>query len=98
MLTQQQKVDIMNIANSYDEEVLNGIVSAIVDSGIMRDMLTDDDFEQAEKLGIDVDADDFDIMDEQYDWEFREPYNELMTIGDGMEDMEEVCEHLATLI
>ena len=98
MLTQQQKVDIMNIANTYDEEVLNGIVSAIVDSGVMRDMLTDEDFEQAEKLGIDVDADDFDIMDEKHDWEFRAAYNELMDIGDGMEDMEEVCEHLATLI
>ena len=95
MLTQQQKVDIMAIANAYDEEVLNGIVTAITDSGIMRDMLTDADFEHAEKLGIDVDADDFDIMDEQHDWEFRQAYNELNEIHD---DMEEVCEHLATLI
>lgn len=98
MLTAQQKNDIMDIANAYDEEVLHGIITAITDSGIMSDMLTVTDFETADALAIDTDADDFDIMDEQYEWEFRQPYTELMAIGNGMDDMEEVCEHLNTLI
>lgn len=95
MLNKQQKNDIMGIANAYDENLLAGIVSAITDSGDMRDMLTEDDLEHAEQLGIDVDADDFDIMDEQHTWEFRQVFNELIELHD---DIEEVCEHLATLI
>ena len=94
MLTKEQKAQVMQVANAYDEELLTKIAMAITDSGIMRDMLTDEDIETAEQMGIDVDSDDFDIMDAKYDWEFRQAYDELTDIG----DIEEVCEHLATLI
>ena len=94
MLTKEQKAQVMQVANAYDEELLTKIAMAITDSGIMRDMLTDEDIETAEHLNLDVYADDFDIMDEQHDWEFRPAYDELNDIG----DIEEVCEHLATLI
>jgi hypothetical protein len=94
-LTTEQKAQVMQIANAYDEELLTKIAMAITDSGIMRDMLTDEDIDTAEQMGVDVDADDFDIMDVKYDWEFRQAYDELQDVS---EDMEEACEHLLTLI
>ena len=94
MLTKEQRAQVMQVANAYDEEILQGIVIAMTDSGILSDMLTSEDVEHADNLNLDIYADDFDIMDEQHDWEFRQAYDELTDIG----DIEEVCEHLATLI
>jgi len=81
----------MIVANIYDTMILDGIVKAYTDSGIMTDMMTEDDLDKAAQFGINLD--EFDIFDEEWDW--TPAHDELANIDD---DVEMVCEHLATLI
>lgn len=83
----------MTIANIYDTEILNSIVRAYTDSGILTDMMTEDDLDKAAQFGIPVHDEDFDIFDEEWDW--TPAHDELANIDD---DIEVVCDHLATLI
>jgi len=90
-LTKEQKAKVMIVANIYDTMILDGIVKAYTDSGIMTDMMTEDDLDKAAQFGINLD--EFDIFDEEWDW--TPAHDELANIDD---DVEMVCEHLATLI
>lgn len=90
-LTKEQKAKVMTIANIYDTEILNSIVRAYTDSGILTDMMTEDDLDKAAQFGINLD--EFDIFDEEWDW--TPAHDELANIDD---DIEMVCDHLATLI
>jgi hypothetical protein len=90
-LTKEQKAKVMTVANIYDTEILNSIVRAYTDSGILTDMMTEDDLDKAAQFGINLD--EFDIFDEEWDW--TPAHDELANIDD---DIEMVCDHLATLI
>jgi tellurite resistance protein len=90
-LTKEQKAKVMIVANIYDTMILDGIVKAYTDSGIMTDMMTADDLDKAAQFGINLD--EFDIFDEEWDW--TPAHDELANIDN---DVEMVCEHLATLI
>jgi hypothetical protein len=91
-LTVTQKSAVMSIANTHDEDLLKGIISAYCDSGIMTDMLTEQEVNEFDAQGVDVYDDAFELF--EHNFQAKAVVADLDAIG----DIEEVCEHLSTLI
>ena len=82
-LTVKQQAQIVNVlTNTYVcPEVLGGIHYAYCNSGVMTDLLTDDDRAYLDHKGIDITDDNFDVFGHG-ELGFTEDLDKLKAIGD----------------